>query len=93
MKKKCKPKLREFMTSRAKLAEKERRNPTTSDPVYSAAEQEFMMACERYKRLRKRLFPTCSEILAIAISLGYRKVEAAVELPTWPMRIQQDGSS
>ena len=33
-----------------------------------------MLALERYKRERKRPFPTWREVLAVAKSLGYRLV-------------------
>lgn len=41
---------------------------------YTDDEREFMLAVERYKREKRRPFPTCREILAVAKSLGYRKV-------------------
>lgn len=37
------------------------------------AEIEFGKAMERYRRVRRRPFPNCSETLAVLISLGYRK--------------------
>ena len=42
---------------------------------FTAAETEFMLAMDEYKRRTGRRFPTCSEVLAVAISLGYRKAE------------------
>ena len=39
-----------------------------------AEEVEFIMAIERYKREQGRPFPTWHEVLAVALSLGYRKV-------------------
>lgn len=36
--------------------------------------QEFVMAMDRYKREHHRPFPTWSEVLEVARSLGYRKV-------------------
>jgi hypothetical protein len=41
---------------------------------YTADQIEFMMAMDRYKRLRNRPFPTWPEVLAVAKSLGYRLV-------------------
>ncbi len=41
---------------------------------YSKDEAAFIMAMERYKRERKRPFPTWREVLHVALSLGYRKV-------------------
>lgn len=45
------------------------------------AELDFAFAIDRYKRLNRRPFPTWSEVLQVAISLGYRRVAEAVELP------------
>lgn len=56
-------------------------DPTTCERDYSAEEVEFMKAVERYKRECKRPFPTTSELLQIAVSLGYRKVQPAGPLP------------
>lgn len=53
----------------------------TSETEYSDDQREFLLAVERYKRERKRPFPALSEILAIAVSLGYRRVEPAGSLP------------
>lgn len=39
----------------------------------SAEAVEFGKAMDRYKRERQRPFPTCSEVLAVLRSLGYRK--------------------
>ena len=44
-----------------------------SDPVSTAAELEFRQALEEYKRQSHRLFPTWSEVLGVARSLGYAK--------------------
>ena len=41
---------------------------------YSDEEREFLVAIERYKRERRRPFPTCREVLAVLLSLGYRRV-------------------
>jgi hypothetical protein len=47
---------------------------------YTAEELEFLKAIDRYKRERQRPHPSWREILAVARSLGYRKVaEAAGE--------------
>lgn len=48
-------------------------DPTTCDRDYGADEVEFMQALERYKRTSGRMFPTCSEILEVVRSLGYRR--------------------
>jgi hypothetical protein len=49
-------------------------HPSTSDVEYEQSEVEFMMALDKYKREKRRPFPTCREILGVLLSLGYRKV-------------------
>lgn len=56
-------------------------DPTTCERDYSSDEFEFLKAVERYRRECKRPFPTTSELLQIAVSLGYRKVAPAGPLP------------
>lgn len=41
---------------------------------YTDDEVEFLKAMERFKREHCRPFPTCSEVLAVLQSLGYRKI-------------------
>jgi hypothetical protein len=41
---------------------------------YTEDERRFLMAMERYKRERRRPFPTWREVLQVFLSLGYRKV-------------------
>lgn len=41
-------------------------------------ELEFIKACERYMRENRRPFPKFTEILAVAKSLGYRKMPCLV---------------
>lgn len=49
----------------------------TSDTVqYSDEELEFIKAIDRFKREKRKPFPSYSEVLGVAKSLGYRKVEA-----------------
>lgn len=48
---------------------------------YSPEECEFLRAIERYKRERRRPFPTCREVLEVFKSLGYRKVANTPEQP------------
>ena len=48
---------------------------------YSDDERDFLIAMERYKRENRRPFPTWSEVLEVLVSLGYRKVEPAGDLP------------
>ncbi len=40
---------------------------------YEADEVEFMLAMDRFKREKNRRFPTCSDVLLVLKSLGYRK--------------------
>ena len=56
-------------------------DPVTREIVYTDEEWEFMQAVEAYKRDSKRRFPTWHEVLAILLSMGYRKVAAAEPLP------------
>ena len=50
------------------------RDPVTRDVQYAADELEFLKAAERYKREKRRPFPTLTELLAVLRSLGWRKV-------------------
>jgi hypothetical protein len=54
-------------------------DPTTCERDYSEDELEFMRAVDEYKRKNRRMFPTCSELLEVLQSLGYRKVQASAE--------------
>ena len=56
-------------------------DPTTCERDYNDEETEFMKAMDRYKRENRRPFPTWSEVLEVLMSLGYRKVEPAGDLP------------
>lgn len=49
-------------------------DPTTCERDYDQQEIEFMKAMDDYKRDFARPFPTWSEVLEVAKSLGYRKV-------------------
>ena len=40
---------------------------------YTADETEFLMAIDRYKRLRRRPHPTWREVLNVLRQLGWRK--------------------
>ena len=51
-------------------------DPTTSEREYTAAEMEFMMAMNEYKRRSGRMFPTWSEVLEVLRELGYAKTSA-----------------
>lgn len=49
---------------------------------YSDDEVAFIKAMDRYKRTRRRPYPTCAEVLAVLESLGWRRVaEPEAELP------------
>jgi len=48
-------------------------DPTTCERDYAAEEVEFMQALDHYKRTSGRMFPTCSEVLEVLKSLGYRR--------------------
>ncbi len=52
------------------------RSRTQAENEYTADEVEFLMALDRYKRHRHRPYPTWPEVLAIAKSLGYRRIAA-----------------
>ena len=48
-------------------------DPTTCEREYLPEEVEFMQALDLYKRTSGRMFPTCSEVLGVLKSLGYRR--------------------
>jgi hypothetical protein len=50
-------------------------DPTTTERDYSAAETEFMLAMQEYKKSSGRMFPTWSEVLEVLQSLGYQKAQ------------------
>lgn len=56
-------------------------NPATADRTYTDDEAEFLVAVERFKRANRRPFPTLSEILGVARSLGYRKARPTTDRP------------
>ncbi len=60
---------------------REMRHPSTSDVDYTLEEVEFLRALQRYKDGNGRPCPTMCEVLAVARSIGYRKVEQATNLP------------
>ncbi len=61
---------------RAKVNRRRQIDPTTCERDYNDAEIEFMHALDRYKRASGRMFPTCSEVLEVLLSLGYEKKPA-----------------
>lgn len=46
----------------------------TSETEYTADELEFIKAVDKFRRERKRPYPTATELLGVARQLGYRKV-------------------
>jgi hypothetical protein len=46
------------------------------------AEYAFARALHEYKLRNNRLYPTCSEVLAVLVALGYRRVAPPSPLPT-----------
>lgn len=60
-------------SERRKTVRRRQIDPTTCERDYSTDEIEFMHAMDEYKRRSGRMFPTCSEILEVVASLGYRK--------------------
>jgi hypothetical protein len=61
---------------REKVNRRRQIDPTTCERDYTDAEIEFMHALDQYKRASGRMFPTCSEVLEVLISLGYEKKPA-----------------
>jgi hypothetical protein len=59
--------------SAARHARRRMIDPTTCERDYGPEELEFMQALDRYKRTSGRMFPTCSEVLEVVKSLGYRR--------------------
>lgn len=69
-------------------------DPTTCERDYDDAEIEFMHALDEYKQRSGRMFPTCSEILEVLLSLGYRKnVPAPVGEANPPILLSGSGSA
>lgn len=58
---------------REKVNRRRQIDPTTCERDYTDAEIEFMHALDQYKRASGRMFPTCSEVLEVLVSLGYEK--------------------
>jgi hypothetical protein len=62
---------------REKVNRRRQIDPTTCERDYTDAEIEFMHALDQYKRTSGRMFPTCSEVLEVLLSLGYAKTTGA----------------
>jgi hypothetical protein len=57
-----------------------RRLPRITNTVpHTAEEWEFIRAIDAYKRKYRKMNPTAAEVLAVAKSLGYRKVSPVCE--------------
>jgi len=59
----------------------------TGDPNrcdYTDDENDFLRAVEHYKRENRRPHPAWTEVLAVLISRGWRRVAEPGELPRWP---------
>ena len=69
---------------RVKVNRRRQIDPTTCERDYTIEEIEFMRAIEQYKRQSGRMFPTCSEVLEVLKSLGYRK-QPVHETPALPV--------
>src|SRR4051812_37435313 len=65
------------MERRQKVNRRRQIDPTTCERDYTDQEVEFMNALDVYKRKSGRMFPTCSEVLEVILSLGYVKLSAA----------------
>jgi hypothetical protein len=59
---------------RARKERRKRIDPTTFEKQYTEDELEFMNAMQRFKERTGKAFPSCGEVIKVAISLGYLKV-------------------
>ncbi len=76
--------------ARERRARKERRrriDPTTFEKQYTDDEVEFMTAMQHFKVQSGKPFPSHAEVLAVARSLGYDKVELQDLTPEIPVAI------
>lgn len=55
---------------------------------YDDEEEEFLRAMQTYMKERNRRFPSFTEVLAVARSLGYRKVAPPAD-PATPTTVRQ----
>ena len=66
------------------------RNPRSANRVqetcpggdYAEEEREFLLAIDRYKRTRRRPYPTWREVLDVLRGLGWRKVAGPSPSPS-----------
>ncbi len=74
---------------------KERRrriDPTTFDKQYSDDEIEFMNAMQRFKEGSGKTFPSYSDVLRVAASLGYRRSVPDETENSWTVASQDESS-
>ena len=45
----------------------------TGERIYSAAEAEFLLACDAYRKRIGLAFLTCTDCLRVLLDLGYRR--------------------
>lgn len=60
---------------RARKDRRRRIDPTTFEKQYTDDELEFMTAMQRFKVQSGKAFPSFGDVLRVARSLGYRKIE------------------
>jgi hypothetical protein len=58
---------------RARVERRKRIDPTTFEKQYTDDELEFMNAMQRFKERTGKPFPTCGEVIKVAVTLGYRR--------------------
>jgi hypothetical protein len=61
----------EILERRKKKERRRRVDPTTFEKQYTEDEMEFMTAMQEFKVRTAKAFPTYSEVLAVAKTLGY----------------------
>jgi hypothetical protein len=57
--------------NRARNQKRLRSHPSCTDEPYSSDETRFLLAIEEYQRTTGQKFPTFSEVLRVAVSIGY----------------------
>ncbi len=58
---------------REKKERRRRIDPTTFEKQYTDDEMEFMNAMQRFKELSGKTFPSHSDVIKVAVMLGYRR--------------------
>jgi hypothetical protein len=62
---------------RVRAERRKRIDPTTFEKQYTEDELEFMNAMQRFKERSGKSFPTYGEVIRVAVSLGYRRIDAS----------------